>query len=372
MSNIPIKNSSIVEQAAYWATCLDDGDLNAHERDELARWLNKSPEHVKELLLAQAILVDAAYIDAEKQISIETLLEQPEDNIVDIHTATKTKKNESNHAKPTFWRHFNTPARAVMALCACLIIAILSMSIMPSPSGKDKGLYTTDIGEQRSFSLSDGSVIHLNTQSEVRVQYEKNERAIYLLKGEAMFTVAHNINRPFRVHAGPTVAQALGTSFNVYLKDRDTEVAVLEGTVAVSNDPENTESDTKTSQQTTPLATLTKGQKASVTSDGTVVTTMVADVQKIAFWRQRKLVFEDAPVSEIISEFNRYNEIQIIIENIGLQEPQFSGVFDVNNPNAFIKTLEVSGANVRRPAGQKRVIINFAAFNSNGTARRNI
>jgi len=50
--------------------------------------------------------------------------------------------------------------------------------------------YTTQVGEQRSIALPDGSLIELNARSSVRVRFTSNERAVELLEGQALFRVA--------------------------------------------------------------------------------------------------------------------------------------------------------------------------------------
>ncbi len=94
----------------------------------------------------------------------------------------------------------------------------------------------TSLGEQRFFKLDDGSVLYLNTQSRVEVRYSRAARVVRLIEGEAMFTVEHDAARPFRVMAGPTVIQAVGTRFNVYRTRLSTTVSVVEGVVKIAAD----------------------------------------------------------------------------------------------------------------------------------------
>ncbi len=76
--------------------------------------------------------------------------------------------------------------------------------------------------------LSDGSVVTLNADSRIDVHMDQHQRNI-LLRGEAIFKVAHDESRPFFVHAEHTTVRAVGTQFNVYARpDGSTTVAVLE------------------------------------------------------------------------------------------------------------------------------------------------
>src|SRR3546814_5131662 len=57
--------------------------------------------------------------------------------------------------------------------------------------------YRTGIGEQRTFELADGSKVTLNTATEIRVDYRARERIVRLVRGQALFDVAHAPDRPF-------------------------------------------------------------------------------------------------------------------------------------------------------------------------------
>ena len=97
------------------------------------------------------------------------------------------------------------------------------------------GLYATAIGQQLTITLAEGSVVVLNTNSQIKVDYDQQYRDIRLLQGEAHFTVARNSERPFRVYAGVGRVQAVGTAFSVYLKDNAVNVTVTEGRVILAS-----------------------------------------------------------------------------------------------------------------------------------------
>ena len=93
--------------------------------------------------------------------------------------------------------------------------------------------YSTAIGEQRSFTLADGSTIELSPRSRVRVRLSDRERDIQLLDGQAFFTVTKDVNRPFVVAVDQARVRAVGTQFDVNKRRSGTTVTVLEGRVAV-------------------------------------------------------------------------------------------------------------------------------------------
>jgi ferric-dicitrate binding protein FerR (iron transport regulator) len=92
----------------------------------------------------------------------------------------------------------------------------------------------TAVGEHTSWDMPDGSLITLNTDSEVKIEYREDGRDAFLLRGEAHFDVASEPGRTFHVYVANGVVEAVGTAFNVRLRDeRQVEVAVTEGVVQV-------------------------------------------------------------------------------------------------------------------------------------------
>ena len=99
----------------------------------------------------------------------------------------------------------------------------------------DVELYRTQVGERRVIALKDGSHVHLNTGSTIEVALKKDRRLVRLVKGEAMFEVAHDRQRPFLVDAGSAQMRAVGTAFNVRIRENIVELTVTEGSVAVAD-----------------------------------------------------------------------------------------------------------------------------------------
>ncbi|MDR1092080.1 MAG: FecR domain-containing protein [Prevotella sp.] len=71
-------------------------------------------------------------------------------------------------------------------------------------------------GEQRTLTLPDGSLIHINAGSLLIYpsQFTASKRQVYL-SGEANFFVESNPEKPFIVRTGELNVEALGTKFNI-------------------------------------------------------------------------------------------------------------------------------------------------------------
>src|SRR5258706_3341944 len=99
---------------------------------------------------------------------------------------------------------------------------------------RHRGRFSTGKGETKVVALKDGSVVTLNTASEILVNYSDALRSVELIHGEALFDVAKNKARPFVVGAGDTNVRVVGTSFTVRRIDTAlVQVLVREGIVEV-------------------------------------------------------------------------------------------------------------------------------------------
>jgi len=94
----------------------------------------------------------------------------------------------------------------------------------------------TDIGEMREVTLPDGSLMTLNSDSAVALDFDGGRRAVTLLRGEAYFDVTHDPAHPFHVKGGFGGAEVKGTAFSFRREaDRD-EIVLQRGRLEVGCD----------------------------------------------------------------------------------------------------------------------------------------
>jgi transmembrane sensor len=318
----------IAEEAAQWLIDLEDGEADTAA---FAAWLQASPRHVEEFLLISAVWRAADRIDEAHAIEIDQLVAQARDNVKRLDDETIGRQ-----------RTLNVPRRMQTALRSRLTAAVALLAIMGAVwlgLHDDALSYRTAVGEQRIVKLPDGSIVTLNTRSQIKVRMEKTERSIELIQGEALFDVAHDAERPFRVLAGPTVVQAIGTQFNVYRTASGTTVSVVEGIVEVTS---RTEHPARAGGAVATLAPerLTAGQQAQVSAHGEVVHHAAAELDRVVAWRERRLIFRSEPLAAIAAEFNRYNDTQLRIEGATTSARRVTGVFDADKPGALVAFLE--------------------------------
>ncbi len=207
--------------------------------------------------------------------------------------------------------------------------------------------YKTRVGEQRDVILADGSKVTLNTDTALTVRYSAERRYIELERGEALFSVKHNVAQPFDVSAGDTLTRALGTEFNVDLRNTKVTVSVLDGAVRVAaanvaNPPANGSASAVDSDERglTPVAALAKGQALEFHTQDRRVLEEKADLRRIDAWRTRRLEFSDTPLAEAVEEFNRYSTSHVTIGTPDLGAVRVSGVFRIGDADGFLFSLQ--------------------------------
>lgn len=312
----------VAERAAEWLERLKEA--GPYERAEFNRWLRESPRHVREILLATTWDSALGNMDPDRRIDVERLIAEASVNVVPV----RSSHSQTVHGRGVpSWPWTVSLGFGCAALAAAVILWSGSLSGVLHP-----GRYTTSTGEQRAIQLEDGSVVSLNTQSNVQVDLSDETRDVYLNAGQALFAVAHDADRPFRVHVGEAAVEAIGTKFDVYRRTDRTDVAVIEGRVQI---------DTEAPRASKPKdVQLGIGEMSSIAADGQVTEPRKVNVADVSAWQQRRLVFRSNTLAEMAAEFARYNRTpQILIEGEKLRARRFSGVFDADDPESLVSFL---------------------------------
>jgi transmembrane sensor len=229
-------------------------------------------------------------------------------------------------------------------------------SIATAPALQSRS-YTTAVGMQRTIELSDGSRVLLNTDSEVEIELGAATRQIRLLRGEALFEVARDPDRPFLVYAGNGLVRAVGTAFSVYLRNENSvSVTVTEGEVelAAVPEPESQDSTRNTAPEPpAPLATLKAGQVATFGHKVESIQYLALnEIERQLSWRNGMLRFDGEPLSHVVEEVSRYTTQKIVILDPGLADLRIGGYFKVGETEAMFEALETSfGIHAERAGG---------------------
>jgi ferric-dicitrate binding protein FerR (iron transport regulator) len=216
-------------------------------------------------------------------------------------------------------------------------------------------LYATNVGDIQRFILQDGTLVDLNTGTEIKARFTARQRQIVLTHGEALFTVAHCPSWPFLVKAGGATIRAVGTKFSVRLRDNDeADVLVIEGRIAIDGGrgavayvsrSQVVTPDRIAPQRTTPVALIvTAGESIALNS-----TTVLARVQlppatlkRRTAWTDGWIWFAKDPLPQAVAELNRYHREQLVLVDPALARLEIGGRFRSTDLDSFIATLEHS------------------------------
>lgn len=319
--------------AAHWLSVLSDENCTDAERRQFLVWLRASGQHVEEFLKLSRLNAHCSRRELWPEASIAELIAAAkasgQGNVSTLEPGTDFS-SAGRERKPMRW------ALAAAAACVFVVAGLIAGGAQLANWFTPE--YVTAVGEQRSITLEDGSVVELNSRSRLRTHFEENLRAIELLEGEAIFRVSKDPTRPFRVRTGATDIVAIGTAFNVKASDARTVVTVLEGRVRV-NQREAAERSAERSAQAVREFELAVGDQLIVAKAQPAIRVSLRDTEKVTSWTERRLIFEDTPLSAAAAEFARYSSREIRIEDASIGERKINGVFDATDPASLVEFL---------------------------------
>ncbi|MBL8268011.1 FecR family protein [Steroidobacter sp.] len=295
----------IDEQAAHWAVRLQQGSVAAEEQSVLDEWLAADSRHPGALLRAQAIWLDLERVGA----------------------LAAGREVAEIRSKP--WYSNAQLLRVAAAVVALSVGAIVWWAQVYRPD-----VYISDVGEVRRVRLKDGSSMVLNTATRATVHIDESLREIKLGEGEGVFEVAKDPARPFIVRAGAVSVRAVGTVFSVRSVNEQVSVVVTEGVVELSDDSRNSDAPRRIAANE--QVTVTPTRQPEVTP----VTREQAERRLV--WRDGLVEFDGETLHYAVTEINRYNHRQIVIDNPALASRPVVGLFRASDPENFAATIAVA------------------------------
>jgi transmembrane sensor len=322
-------NARAREKATEWLVAFCEREVDASGRESFDRWLRASPEHVRAYLQICALWESAGLLTESTKIDIEALAQEArsEHNVLslsarEIPSRISSGTNIRRSAILASWRAI---AASFLLLCA-ISGGMMWWQLKRTP------IYETGAAEQRTVRLPDGSTVQLNARSRIELHFTTHERAVDLVEGQAMFSAARNPGRPFVVHSGVADVRAVGTRFDVYRKTNDTVVTVIEGKVAIG-----AESPAASKTSASPVL-LSAGEQAVATSKRSI-SAYRTNVFAATAWTEGKLMFDSAPLREVVAEFNRVGSRRLSIQDASLLDLHVSGVFTAADSSQLVDFL---------------------------------
>lgn len=309
----------IEARAADWLARLDRPDAPQAEQAEFEAWCRADPLHL------------AAYLRLlEVWNRLDALKTEESPRAADAARLPDSPPRGRDRPPPR--------GRVFLAMALAAGVAAIAAGLAwwhwSTPFGLASGVqrYATNLGGFRQIGLADGSVVQLNTDSEVAVRLRKGERDLTLLRGEATFEVAPDKSRPFIVVAGSTAVRAVGTEFNVQKAGASVEVLVTKGVVAVGAP--------QAMSTAFELAIVDAGQMAIAASSKVTVESLdQEEITRRLSWHQGMLLFDGQSLADVAAQFNRYNERKLVIADPTVGRLRIGGYFRATDLDSFVQVL---------------------------------
>lgn len=300
-------NRDAIEAEAARLLARLNSDPTSEDESEFCEWIEADPRHAVAFARAEAAWEAAERL---KSAAADVTL-PPLEQIVSEEQQRRLSRNIMVAA-----------AVAVMLFIVAAIVTVRTFS------GVDR--YQTQIGQMRDIALSDGSILHLNSDSEAEVRFTDNGRKVRMLKGEASFDVAHDPERPFDVEARAALIRAVGTAFNVRMRPSLIELTVTHGMVTVH-------SGSSVQQQ------VSAGSGAVIQPRNIALTRLGPKLidQRIA-WREQMVELDGETIDQAAAEFNRYRKTPILIGDTRVSSLRIGGRFRTTDSREFLSALQLS------------------------------
>ena len=300
--------SDAQDEAACWQARLAACDCTGTDRARFEAWRTGSPANTRASDAAarvDAVLEEMGTRDAEL-----------------LAMADEAFKQGSRLHVPRVRRWAVPAALAAGVVMVALVVRLSSDTVLTRP---ETAGHFTAADSRRDFTLSDGSVVHLDVESEVSAKVSSDRRDIELIRGRALFEVAHDRSRPFIVSAGNARVTALGTQFQVSREAERVTVVLTEGSVAVA--------DTALPSW---RETLLPGEEVDVSGSAQTRLKHPADVQVTTSWARGRHIFRGTPLAQAVQEVNNYAARKVRLGDTSIASLTVGGNFVAGDSESVV------------------------------------
>lgn len=323
-------DQDVLDQAFAWVVALRGEKVSEKNLEDFSVWLTDDHSHQSawdQALELWQTMGAVSYLPVDELLA-ETSIAAPADS----QLAPKLGLFEKLQS---LWK----PMALAFSLATIGFIALFNFH----PQGE---IYAAGTGQYLAVTLADGSVVELNTNSEISVSLTESLREVKLHKGEVFFTVASDRDRPFIVDVEGATVRAVGTAFNIYrVTDQSTIVSVSEGIVRV----EEAGGSSVASAQS---QLLTVDEAVEIDSVRGLSDASIKNFQATA-WRQGQLLFENTSIGDAVEMLNRYLHKKVIVADDVPRGIKISGTFSSRQKKETLAAVAQAFGLELTPRGNK-------------------
>ena len=206
-------------------------------------------------------------------------------------------------------------------------------------------------GKQTQITLSDGSIVWLNSGSKLVYPANMKEKRKVYIEGEAVFDVTHSEQHPFFVATKDFEIKVLGTVFNVsaYADDKVSSAVLERGKIEIDSREKSFFHKEK--------LTILPGTMAVFDSNDKTFHQQQVDAKNYLSWRDGYFIFKNEPLANIIKKLERYYNVEIVLQNEAKGREKFSGNLNLRNtPEEVLKVIAETTPFIVRYENQKLII----------------
>lgn len=308
-------SQAIDTAAAAWAAREDKGPLTPEDSELLEAWLAGDPRRPGALLRARAVFLRS---DAARALGTQ------------FDPKAFAPVRAGSEAPETGRRRVLIMAGAA---AACILLTGTIGNSLLAPEA-----HATELGELRLVPLKDGSSVMLNTLTRVQVRYDRDQRSMRLVQGEADFRIVSDPDREFVLSAGSARLKTTGASFRVrFIAGTPLDILVYQGRVDVVSQPVAMPASHVVGPNSQLTLPHTDENAAPVETAPRAIAPEV--VTRELAWREGKLAFEGETLATAAVHFSRYSAMRIVIEDPVLAQETVAGLFAANDPAGFSRAV---------------------------------
>ncbi len=318
---LPNPTTQQIEMAIEWLVKLQSPLFSDADKQNFDHWLEEKIEHQLAYIEAEALW--------EAANAVEPMRTTQAGDQASVSKLTSPASKPVAGKKRVWW--------GSLAAVAMLILAIFV--VVQQPQQKT---FRTQIGQSESVVLNDGSVVTLNTNTQIRIIMEGAIRKVNLLQGEAFFDIAPDKQRPFVIETPYGFVKVLGTRFNVQVDTADyAAVTVAHGLVSVT--PKNQVALQQFINADFSDTNLLKpGEQVNMHADHLDAVITGTDIESVRSWVTGVQIYDGIPLGNVIQDLNRYYSTQLALGDAELADEAVVGAISLHDLDAVLEVFKSS------------------------------
>lgn len=311
------------------------GNASKEEENNWSDWMQQNKQHARLVEKGRKLLNKGIYTlpKPNSNKEFERLMSRIEPKVQN-KSLTHTRKNY----RGIVW--------AAMAASACVLLLagfLARNSLMINEEADQTGSVSidyrtlaTESGQKTTVQYSDGSMIVLNANSEIKLPQTiaDADTANVWLEGEALFDIARKSDsesRTFVVHTPNGSVSVLGTRFSVNTTKDQSQVVLAEGSVLINVRGKDNRVELEYK--------MSPGEKALFSQDFENIQVEQVNTEVYTSWTSNSLVFDNTPFSDVINRIEFTYNIEVKVENKALLDRKLTGRFNHSSLNFLLKGL---------------------------------